>query len=80
MVKFSPEDAARRYIRLSDGDIARDGHLEALGDDETEPSQAAQAFARQYEDQASPEDFARYLEVLDHLLKEGGNSDSGNPR
>jgi hypothetical protein len=80
MVKFSPEDAARRYIRLYDGDIARDGHLEALWDDETEPSQAAQAFARQYEDQASPEHFARYLEVLDQLLKEGRNSDSGNPR
>jgi hypothetical protein len=80
MVKFLPEDAARRYIRLYDGDIARDGHLEALGDDETEPSQTAQEFARQYEDQASPDDFARYLEVLDQFLKEGGNSDSGNPR
>ncbi|MDG2570962.1 MULTISPECIES: hypothetical protein [Microvirga] len=80
MVILSPEDAARRYLTLYDGDIARDGHLEALGDNETEPSRAAQKFAREYEDQASPEDFARYLEVLDQLLKEGGNSASGNPQ
>ncbi len=80
MVILSPEDAARRYLTLYDGDIARDGHLEALGDHETEPSRTAEEFARQYEDQASPEDFARYLEVLDQLLKEGGNSASGNPQ
>ncbi|QRM34860.1 hypothetical protein [Microvirga sp. VF16] len=80
MVILSPEDAARRYLTLYDGDIARDGHLEALGDDESEPSRTAQEFARQYEDQASPEDYARYLEILDHLLKQGGDHGSGNPQ
>ncbi len=80
MANLSPEDAARRYLTLYDGDIARDSHLEALGNHETEPSRSAQEFAREYEDQASPDDYARYLEVLDQLLKEGGNSASGNPR
>jgi hypothetical protein len=67
---LSPDDAARRYVTLYEADIARDHHLEALGDTETEPSRKAQEFARAYEDQASPEDYARYLEILDRLLKE----------
>lgn len=67
---LSPDDAARRYVILYDADIARDHHLESLGDAETDPSHSAQEFARLYEDQASPEDYARYLEVVDQLLKE----------
>jgi hypothetical protein len=70
MVTLPPEDAARRYIALYDADISRDKHLEALGDTLTEPSRRAQEFARAYEDQASPEDYAQYLEILERLLKE----------